>query len=121
MEACRERVQRAPERQVAAGTQEPVSLGIADLGIDPVLRGRRVDEVERFLLTLPFLERQDVDLDRETDQVAARALRELRTHLNADDGEAPLEQDPGCLASRATNLQEPVTELEFGQPDEVIE
>jgi hypothetical protein len=51
----------------------------------------------------------------------ARALRELRTHFNADDGGAALEQEPGCLASRATNLQEPVTGLELGQLDEVIE
>jgi hypothetical protein len=62
-----------------------------------------------------------VDLDRETGKVVARALRELRTHLNADDGEAALEQEPGCLASRTTNLQEPVTRLELGQLDEVIE
>jgi hypothetical protein len=106
---------------VAAGTQEPVSLAIADRGIDPMPGSRRVDEVECFLLTVPLLERHDVDLDGETDQVAARALRELRTHLNADDGEAALEQDAGCLASRATNLQEPVTALEVGHLDEVIE
>jgi hypothetical protein len=86
IEACGERVPGAPERQVAAGSQEPVCLAVADRRIDPVPSRRGVDELERLGLAVPSLERRDVDLNRTAGQVAARPPRELRAHLDADHG-----------------------------------
>jgi hypothetical protein len=53
IEAGGERVPGAPERQVAAGPQEPVRLAVADRRIDPVPGRRGVDELERVRLALP--------------------------------------------------------------------
>jgi hypothetical protein len=83
--------------------------------------GRGVDEVKGFSLALPRFERLDVDLDRQARQVAARMLGELRAHLDADDGEAALEQCARCLARRAPDLQEPIAGFELGQLDEIVE
>jgi hypothetical protein len=47
----------------------------------PVPSGRSVDELERFRLALPSLERPDLNLNRKAGQVGARPLREIRTHL----------------------------------------
>src|SRR6266508_1868178 len=63
IEASGERVPGAPERQVAAGPQEPVRLAVADRGIDPVPSRCGVDELKRFRLALPSLERRDVNLN----------------------------------------------------------
>jgi hypothetical protein len=83
------------------------------------LRRRRVQTC--LGLAVPRLEPFDLDLDREAGQVAACLLGELRAHLDADDGEAALEQRTGRLAGPRADLQQPVAGLEVGQRDEVVE
>src|SRR5262245_44340583 len=78
-----ERVRRSPEREVAAGAQECVSLLVADRRIDPVPSGRCIDEVEALGFTLPILERLDVDLNRHPGQVAARNFCEVCSDFDA--------------------------------------
>src|SRR6266540_4205210 len=52
IEVGREGVQGAPERQVSAWAQQSVRLAIANRRIDPMPRGRRVDDVEGLRLVL---------------------------------------------------------------------
>jgi len=53
-------VECIPEREVAAGSQQPVSLPITGRRIDPVPGGRGVDEVEGLGLAFPRFERRVV-------------------------------------------------------------
>jgi len=87
-------VQRAPEGEVAAWTQELVCLAIPNDRIEPVPAGRGEDEIECSTLPLPLLERRDQDLEREAGEVAPRLARERFAELDAHDRKARLEEGP---------------------------
>ncbi len=98
-----------------------MGLAVPDRRIDPVPSGRGVDEVERFGLALPGLERRDVDFNRQAGQVAARSLHEVCAHLDADHREAALERRTRRFAGRAANLQQASAGFELRKRDEVVE
>ncbi len=114
-------MQRGPEREVPARPKESVSLAVANGGIDPVPGGGRVDEIERFRLAFPRLEGRDVDLGGQAREVLARAGRELRSQLDADNAKAAREQRPRRLAGRAADLEQARARLELRERDQVVE
>jgi hypothetical protein len=98
-----------------------VSLTVARGRVDPAPGRRGEHQVEGLAVTLPRLERRDVDLDGHCGQVAARLLRQPRAQLDAHDREAALEQWPGGLAGPAAYLEQAGAALEPGQVDEIFE
>ena len=114
-------MQRAPEREPAAGAQDAVSLPVTQLGVDPMPGRRGEHQVERVGRALPRLERLDVDLDGQSFEVVPRALRELCPQLDAHDGETPREQRTRRFAGRAADLEQTRARLEAGQVNEVVE
>jgi hypothetical protein len=78
-------VRRTPEREVPAGPEELVRLAVLDRGVEPVPRGRGVDEIEGMGLARPGLERRDVNLERQPGEVAPRLRGQVRAQLDAGD------------------------------------
>lgn len=96
-------------------------LLIAQCRLQPVPGGGGVHQIEGAGIGVPILERGDVDFGGHARHRLARPFGQLCSHLDADHGEAPLQQGSNRDSSRASDLKKSVADLKPGDLHEVVE
>ena len=121
IEAVGERVQRAPEREVAAGAQQPVRLRVAQRSGRSSATPSRRRRGRSSGVAVPRLERRDVDRRPAGRRGSGARARRVARRARRRRREAALEQRPRRLAGRAADLEQPRARLEPGERDQVVE